>query len=116
MKVLQETTVWPGSTPNHVYFVDDSRSKMFGYVPAGTDQAQRFSRPLPFGVKGRSFQIVDNRWNFQDKIDAARTWTVTGSKGDEYTVTETDGALTCSCSGFRFRGQCRHTKEIGNTP
>jgi len=41
-----------------------------------------------------------------------RTWSVTGSRGDTYTVTELNGHVTCSCSGFKFRGQCRHVKEL----
>lgn len=112
MKVLKETTQWLSSTPNHVYFVDDSRSKMFGYVPANANQAQRFSKPMPFSARGRQFKEVKNQWNFAAEVDAARIWSVKGSKGDKYTVSEQDGVLSCSCSGFRFRGDCRHVKEI----
>jgi uncharacterized Zn finger protein len=37
---------------------------------------------------------------------------VKGSKGDEYRITEVNGNLSCTCSGFRFRGDCRHVKSI----
>jgi hypothetical protein len=41
-----------------------------------------------------------------------RRWTVTGSKGDNYIVSEQNGQWSCSCSGFTFRGRCRHVEDI----
>ena len=112
MKTLLETTQWPGSTPNHVYFVSDSRDRMFGYVPQATGVPVRFSTPIRFGTRGRQFQAVPNTWNFTvDQAPSTRSWRVAGSRGDAYTVTEDKGVLTCSCPGFRFRGQCRHAQE-----
>jgi len=40
-----------------------------------------------------------------------RTWTVAGSKGDVYTITERDAKRTCTCPGFQFRHHCRHITE-----
>ena len=42
------------------------------------------------------------------KSEPPRVWTVSGSKGDAYTVTERDGKRTCTCPGFTFRHSCRH--------
>ena len=56
MKVLQETTAWPGATPNHIYFTDDSKSKVFAYVRAGTNAVFKFSQPIRFDVRGRKFK------------------------------------------------------------
>lgn len=37
---------------------------------------------------------------------------ITGSKGDEYTLTVwADGRISCSCPGYGFRKNCRHTKD-----
>jgi hypothetical protein len=33
---------------------------------------------------------------------------VKGSRGDEYTVTGTNGQWTCTCTGFQFRKSCKH--------
>jgi uncharacterized Zn finger protein len=37
---------------------------------------------------------------------------VTGSKGNKYTVEKTENGMTCTCSGFKFRGNCKHTESI----
>jgi hypothetical protein len=112
MKVVLETTDWGSvNSPNHVYFLNDSRDKMFAYLKQGSDQVQEFRRPISFYTRGRRFQEVPNTWAFepgQAVETAGRSWLVSGSKGAEYTVTELDGVRTCTCSGFRFRGACRH--------
>ena len=113
MKVVQETTEW--THPNHVYFLNDARNKMVAYVRWGTAQIQEFKKPISFYTTGRRFREVPNLWNFVPKdleTPQGRSWTVAGSKGAEYTVTEYQGEQTCSCSGFKFRGKCRHTELV----
>lgn len=109
MKVLQETTDWGNITsPNHVYFLNDSRDKMFAYVPKGATQVKQFKQPISFYTRGRQFREVPNSWGYEPGKAAGRTWTVSGSKGAEYTLTELNGQVTCSCPGHKFRGACRH--------
>ena len=114
MKVLMEITEWSGSVPNHVYFLSDSRDRMFGYVPVATNVPVRFSKPIRFETRGRKFRAVPNSWNFEDLkiLNPTDTWNVTGSRGNQYQVEKTENGLTCTCSGFGFRGQCRHVAEI----
>mgnify|MGYP003625597543 CR=1 FL=1 len=40
------------------------------------------------------------------------TYKVTGSKGDKYTVTNRNGTFTCDCPAGKFRGSCKHSKQI----
>jgi hypothetical protein len=40
-----------------------------------------------------------------------RTWSVSGSKGDSYTVSQVGTKWSCTCSGFQFRRHCKHVKE-----
>lgn len=40
-----------------------------------------------------------------------KVWTVTGSKGNEYTVKYQDGSYSCTCPGFLYRKHCRHITE-----
>jgi hypothetical protein len=115
MKILQEVTEWKSRAKfNHVYFTNDSRSKIYGYVPCGGLRAIRFDKPLTFDVRGRKFVAVANTWQFTAEEDApqARSWSVTGSRGDIYTVSEMQGRLLCTCSGFQFRSRCRHVDQI----
>lgn len=118
MKFFQETTRWSQSNAcNHVYLLSDDKSKMYAYVQHGTDSVFKFKNPIRIDTRGRTFRVVSNTYNFtldNESKPEQKTWQVVGSGGDVYTITETDHGLACTCSGFRFRGKCRHTAEIGN--
>ena len=58
MKLLQETTEWKVKTPNHVYIFDGSSMKIVGYVKAGTRDAIKFTKPMMFDKRGRTFVEV----------------------------------------------------------
>ena len=55
-------------------------------------------------------------WTCQTNVE----WThgVEGSKGTMYTVTferlpeATEYGYTCTCKGFKYRGECRHIKKV----
>ena len=42
---------------------------------------------------------------------AVQTFTIKGSKGDQYLVTRSPKGWTCTCKGFEFRKSCRHVTE-----
>lgn len=117
MKAFREITEWNSdfAVPNHIYFLNDSRDKMYGYVREADGVVQVFNKPYRFHVRGRKFREVKNTWKV--KVDdtepvTGRTWSVAGSKGATYTVVENRGSWTCTCSGFKFRGRCRHVEDI----
>jgi hypothetical protein len=114
MKWFAEVTEWKGIAPNHVYLLDDAKSKMFAYVPMGSDQPTVFKAPIRIDVRGRKFKL--NAVQFKTAIKAeqpeGRVWEVAGSKGDVYKVTEVRGQFSCTCSGFKFRGDCKHVKTV----
>jgi hypothetical protein len=113
MKWFAETTDWKDSTPNRIYLLDDSKNKMYAFRPAnGT--IKMFKAPIKIDVRGRKFQINPEQFDtkLQEQEPEGRTWTVKGSKGDEYLVSELNGNRSCSCSGFRFRGDCKHVKSV----
>lgn len=107
MKALQETTVW--DAPNHIYITNDSRDKLHAYVVGG--ELRTCARPLRFSTTRRKFTEIENVWLAEPEQSTEPSWQVVGSNGSIYTIKETDTGRTCTCSGFRFRGQCRHTKE-----
>ena len=114
MKFFEETTVWDSNTPNHTYLLSDDKSKMYAYIRAGGNSVFKFKTSIRIDTRGRKFVAVKNKWqyNIDTPADPNPRWEVSGSKGDVYVVEQTENGLTCSCSGFRFRGACKHVKEI----
>ena len=113
MKLFQEITQWPDTTPNHAYYMDDSKSKMVAYIRAGSKAVFRFKNPIRIDTRGRKFREIPDPNNFTvEETTNPNRWEVTGSKGDLYIVRLEDGVYSCSCSGFRFRGDCKHVREF----
>jgi hypothetical protein len=115
MKFFLETTKWADGYPNHVYLLDDSKSKMTAYVRNGTNEVFKFKKPIRIDTRGRSFKEVPNTFGYNTKSEddtSVPKWTITGSKGDLYVVQKIDNQYNCSCSGFRFRGNCKHVEQI----
>ena len=113
MRWFEETTEWNEDTPNHTYLMDEGRSKMFAYVQVGSRTPKVFSKPIAISVRGRRFRAVPDQWRVQIATDKpeGRVWQVQGSQGDFYTVREHEGRWDYTCSGFKFRGKCRHVES-----
>jgi hypothetical protein len=113
MKILQETTEWKDAwVPNHVYVLNKSMSHMIAYVPAGSKTVKKFSKPIAFDRRGRTFVELETDSPPEPQPDV---WTVAGSNGKNYTVTrEAGGGMNyqCTCPGFTFRGSCKHVAEF----
>ena len=116
MKFLQEITVWDSTVPNHLYVMDDSKDKMLAYQPQGQTEFFKFKKPIKIDLRGRKFTEVKNTFGFkmEEEVPEGKQHKVTGSKGEVYTVTELRGEYNCTCSGFRFRGKCKHSEMIQN--
>jgi hypothetical protein len=115
MKWFVETTEWDSkSAVNHVYLLSDDRGKMFACRPFGTGEIKWFKNPIHIDTRGRKFQVNPQQFETGERQPdpAGQVIAVKGSKGDTYWVTEQDGTWACSCSGFRFRGRCRHVDEV----
>ena len=98
MKIAKETTVWKsGKVKNHTYFLNDSMTKMLGYIPVGQTEKVMFNKEQNFDKKYRQFEIL--------KVETLKkTKVVIGSKGNKYYISESG----CSCPGFTYRGKCKH--------
>ena len=114
MKWFAETTDWKDSVPNGIYLLDDSKTKMYAFRPRGTGDIKVFRNAIKIETRGRKFVVnpVQFKTSTKEEEPEGRTWTVKGSRGDEYKVTELNGNLSCTCSGFKFRGDCRHVKSL----
>jgi len=114
MKWFAETTDYKDTTPNGVYLLDDSKSKMYAFKPFGTGAIKVFKNPIRIDMRGRKFAInsVQFKTTVEPEVPEGRVIEVQGSKGDVYKVTEFNGNLSCTCSGFKFRGDCKHVKSV----
>lgn len=116
MKIMQEVTEWKGveyRQPNHVYLMDGD--KVYAYSKWGEGPPEYFRNPSRIDRRGRRFiEVKDNRWKFRMDLGQpqGRTWSVAGSRGDTYTVSEIEGQWRCTCAGFQFRGGCKHVSAL----
>jgi hypothetical protein len=115
MKLFQETTKWDVDCPNHAYYLSDDKTKMYAYVPAGSNEVRTLKNFIRIDTRGRTFKEVPNTYGYfhdSEINNVSKSWKVKGSKGDEYTITEEENGYSCTCSGFKFRAQCKHINNI----
>lgn len=63
-----------------------------------------------------NIEYADGRNALKEKIVGdVKTWTVKGSRGNQYVVVRTIQRWSCTCSGFAFRKTCRHINELKGT-
>jgi len=106
MKAVKETT--GGAFPAHTYLLDGNN--LVAYIKVNETQPYYFKQPIKgFDQRGRKFEKVDDSLFTQSWVPA-HTIEVKGSKGQTYTVDPEAG--TCTCSGYTFRGTCKHVKEL----
>jgi hypothetical protein len=120
MKAFQETTEWDTdfAMPNHVYFLSDSKDKMYGYVKASTGEIFEVATPYRFKASGRKFKEVINTWGFfprEELVLVGETHKVNGSKGAVYTVNNDRGTWTCTCPASKWQaGECKHIRQFSS--
>lgn len=57
MRVLQETTKdWTVPCPNHIYYVTNDKSKMVAFYNVVTKTVTKFSKPMGFDTRYRTFK------------------------------------------------------------
>lgn len=108
MEALLETTVWKaGTAANHTYLLDGTN--LVAYIKAGSATPFYFKNPIKgFDKAKRTFRAVKPNPFKITKTSA--TIEVQGSKGQTYYIDPE--AKTCTCSGFTFRGTCKHIKDL----
>jgi len=108
MEAIREITEWPAEfspAPNHVYLMDGD--KAIAYMKWGKGEPQYFSEPLRIVKTGRKFVgVKPNPFGAAIKSNLTE---VKGSKGQTYFVDY--DARTCTCTGFQFRGLCKHLNK-----
>ena len=120
MEAVVETTVWSDSNnANHTYLLDGT--KMLAYIKVGSTTPFYFKNPITISRSRRKFEKL--------KVNPFKDWAkllkahidveptpdyikkIAGSKpGVTYELNTRD--KTCSCSGFTFRGKCKHVEGL----
>lgn len=108
---MLETTEWADATPNHVYVFNDSMTQAIAYVRAGTKEVFKFKQPIGIDRRGRTFVDLDDAEPAQPDPQRLE---VVGSKGETYYLSNEGNGWFCTCPGYTFRGNCKHTKELDN--
>jgi len=112
MILVKELTIWKGSiSPNHTYLLSDNMDKLFGYFKWNDPKSFQMLTPQRFSTRYRKFVVLERNLKVAGEV-SNKTHTVTGSRGDIYTIEETENGLSCSCDGFKYRGRCKHIMEI----
>ena len=109
MKIMLETTQWSTPTPNHVYVMNNSMTKMIAYVPAGTRKVFKFKKPMGIDTRGRTFVDLDDVGPIEPDPQVI---TVEGSRGEKYFLSNPGEGWVCTCPGFKFRASCKHLATI----
>jgi len=107
--IAKEVSVWSESYDlNHIYILNDSMSKVFGYVRNRDLSLTVFKQPRDLNTKYRKFEVLEKINDEENSIE------VVGSSGKIYYITSDKGKLSCSCTGFKYHGFCKHIKGLNN--
>jgi len=108
MIAVKEVTKWESDIQaNHTYLLDGDN--MIAYIKFGKGKPFYFKKPIRIDNRGRKFEeLKKNPFNTEVKSELIE---VLGSKGNKYIIDPE--AKTCTCSGFTFRGTCKHIKDLG---
>ena len=115
LEILKETTIWnDGSIINHTYLLEGT--KIVAYAKFGGDEVQVLRTQIKIDKRYRTF-VKTNHYGLEKFIKKTpiksntRVFKVV-SKTKEYFVELSDYNYTCTCTGFNFRGKCKHITAV----
>jgi hypothetical protein len=118
LEILKEVTVWntDNTVANHTYLLDGN--KLIAYAKFGTDEIIVSKTQFNIDKRYRKF-IRDNHSGLSKLIKKQKTDPNTRvfkvqSGEKEYFVTNKSEKYTCTCTGFNFRGKCKHIDAVVN--
>jgi predicted nucleic acid-binding Zn finger protein len=118
LEILKETTVWSDrSNANHTYLLEGT--KIIAYAKFGGDEVQVLKTQIKIDKRYRTF-VKTKHYGLEKFIKKTpiksntRVFKVV-SKTKEYFVELSDYNYTCTCTGFNFRGKCKHITAVVET-
>ena len=118
LEILKETTVWSdGSNANHTYLLDGT--KIIAYAKSSDNSIQVLRTQIKIDKRYRTF-VKTQHSGLEKFIKSTPTKSNTRvfkvqSKTKEYFVELSDYNYTCTCTGFNFRGKCKHITAVVET-
>ena len=116
-EILQETTIWTGhyGACNHTYLLDNSNN-IIAYVKQGKSEVNILKSKIKIDKRYRKF-IEVNHSGLSKIINKTITQPNTRvfkvkSNTKEYMVELINNQYTCTCTGFTFRGKCKHIEAV----
>jgi len=115
LEILKETTIWSDSSnANHIYLLDGN--KIVAYAKFGGNDIQALKTQIKIDKRYRTF-VKTKHSGLEKIIKSSSTKSNTKvfkviSKTKEYFVELSDYNYTCTCTGFNFRGKCKHITAV----
>jgi len=116
LEILKEITQRStgSSVRNHTYLLEGN--KLIAYAKFGTDEIVISKKQFNIDKRYRKF-ISDNHSGLSALIKKQKTDPNTRvfkvqSGEKEYFVTNKSEKYTCTCTGFNFRGKCKHIDAV----
>lgn len=116
LEILKEVTQWStgSSVINHTYLLEGN--KLIAYAKFGTDEIVISKKQFNIDKRYRKF-ISDNHSGLSKLIKKQKTDPNTRlfkiqSGEKEYFVTSKSEKYSCTCTGFNFRGKCKHIDAV----
>ena len=115
LEILKETTIWSdGSNANHTYLLDGT--KIIAYAKSSDNSVQVLRTQIKIDKRYRTF-VKTKHYGLEKFIKSTPTKSNTRvfkvkSKEKEYFVELSDYNYTCTCTGFNFRGKCKHIDAV----
>ena len=115
LEILKETTIWAdGSNSNHTYLLDGS--KIFAYAKFHGNDIEILRTKISIDKRYRTFvktkhSGLEKLIKSQTEKSNTRVFKVK-SKTKEYFVELSDDNFSCTCTGYTFRGKCKHITAV----
>ena len=118
-EILRETTVWSGDygACNHTYLLDN-QNRIIAYIKQNDTKVNILKTQIKIDKRYRTFVKVRNieleRLSGKTIKSNTRVFKVK-SNTKEYSVELDNSYYTCTCTGFSFRGRCKHIDAVAKT-
>jgi hypothetical protein len=116
LQILKEITQWDTEykTPNHTYLLDGD--KIIAYAVFGGDEIRTSPSRIKIDKRRRKFIFSDHpglkKLIANEKPESGtRTFKITSGEKIYFVSIKKDN-YSCTCTGFSFRGKCKHMDAV----